>query len=312
MNERYQVNVRLDRDLIEEIDRMAREDAIDRSEMSRRLLSAGLRTRRMQRAIEEYRQGNVTAWRAAEMAGVSLYEMLDRIHEAGIPHELDEEVLGRVEATITSRRAVHEERAPYGDERRSRRGRPDAGARSAVEPPAARRDADTGIDDLREQFRPSRARILFVGESSPAGGTHFYRANSNLFRATLDAFAQAFGEDEIPDGPRFLREFQDRGCWLVDLADRPVDRLADAERRTAVQAGIESLARRIAEVRPERIVVVKATIAGPVREAVEMAGLEAEVLALPFPVRQWRAVFVRQLAAALRRWTQDVRPTRQE
>mgnify|MGYP001827270322 FL=1 len=53
MGKRYQVNIRLDRDLVAEIDRLADEDAVDRSEMARRLLGNGLAERRMRRAIEE-------------------------------------------------------------------------------------------------------------------------------------------------------------------------------------------------------------------------------------------------------------------
>jgi hypothetical protein len=293
MTGRTQVNVRLDRGLIEEIDRMALEDAVDRSEMARRLLGAGLAARRMRNAVEAYRAGRVSAWRAAEMAGVSLYEMLDRIHEEGVPHELDADLLDRIGPRPTGEgHRVHEPSAPYGAA-----GGPDTGT---AQPAGS--DAVSGIDDLRAQFRPGRVRILFVGESSPAGGTHFYRANSNLFHATREAFAAAFGADRVPDGPRFLRAFQERGCWLVDLADRPVNRLAGHEREEPVAAGNQRLRTTIEETRPDRIVAVKASIADHVRTAASAVDPDVPVLALPFPVRQWRAVFVRRLAAALSAW----------
>jgi hypothetical protein len=65
---------------------------------------------------------------------------------------------------------------------------------------------------------------------------------------------------------------------------------------------VAALARVIAKVRPQHIVAIKATIDDEVRAAMEVAEVEAELLALPFPVRQWRAVFVRKLAEALARW----------
>lgn len=71
--------------------------------MARRLLDEGLAARRMRQAVEAYRAGRVTAWRAARIAGVSPYEMLDLIHEAGIPHELDPEVLEGLTPTRASR-----------------------------------------------------------------------------------------------------------------------------------------------------------------------------------------------------------------
>jgi hypothetical protein len=37
---------------------------------------------------------------------------------------------------------------------------------------------------LRGRYRPDVIRVLLVGESPPAGGTFFYAANYNLYRAT--------------------------------------------------------------------------------------------------------------------------------
>jgi len=277
MMERPQVNIRLEKDLLEEIDALANAERVDRSEITRRLLSSGLATYRMERALGEYRRGNVSAWKAASLAGISLYEMVDRIHEAGIPYKLDPDVLDRLDARAGRTVAARESAGSYG---------------------APSSDAELGVAELREQFKPDHVTTLFVGESSPAGGTHFYRANSNLFRAPRAAFATAFG-DVVPDGPRFLHWFRDQGCWLVDLADRPVNRLEAADRAGAVLGGVERLADLIREEHPERIVAVKASIAPAVRQAASMAAFEGEAVELPFPVRQWRAVYVQELASAL-------------
>ncbi len=163
-------------------------------------------------------------------------------------------------------------------------------------------DAEFGVAHrvLRDQFRPEKIRWLFVGESSPAGGTHFYRANSNLFRATREAFAAALGDAEVPDGPAFLDFFRDRGCWLVDLADRPINHLHGQPRKDAVDEGIARLAALISEVGAERIITVKATIAGAVRQAAATAGFAGEIIELPFPVRQWRGAYAARLAEEVR------------
>ena len=160
--------------------------------------------------------------------------------------------------------------------------------------------AHEDIAELRERFRPAVVRMLFVGESSPAGGTHFYLANSNLFRATRAAFAAALGEDVVPDGESFLAWFRDRGCWLVDIADIPVNQLSDAERRTAVERGVGPLGAVIGQTRPNRLVVVKRDIEGPVAAAMKLAGVDAPLTTLPFPVRQWRPVYEQGLADLLR------------
>jgi predicted HTH domain antitoxin len=277
--DRTQVNIRLERQLLEELDEMALEETVDRAELARRLLRDGLKRERVTRAMRRYREGEVSAARAAEEARISLYEMLDRIRAEGIPYELDADELDRIDATIGTRRptSVNERVAQYA---------------------AQKVDAVSSIDALRTQFQPKTVRWLFVGESSPAGGTHFYRANSNLFRAMREAFARAFGE-EVPSGPAFLHFFRERGAWLVDLADRPVNRLEDRERAAAVVAGIERLASVISAAQPERIFVVKASIESTVREAAQAVSFDGDVVVLPFPIRQWRAAFIRKLAAEL-------------
>lgn len=162
-------------------------------------------------------------------------------------------------------------------------------------------DADSGIDESRADYRPRRVRVLFVGESSPAQGTNFYRANSNLYRATQAAFADALGSDAVPTGEAFLRLFCSKGCWLVDLADRAVNQMGSKERRQTVKAGIPHLAEVIQATKPKHLVVIKRDIYGAVEQAIELAGgKRPQVLALRYPLRQWRAEFVRDLAALVR------------
>lgn len=157
---------------------------------------------------------------------------------------------------------------------------------------------DTGIEELHNAYRPRRVKVLFVGESSPAQGTNFYLTNSNLYRATQASFAEAFGSDVVPSGAAFLRFFATKGCWLVDLADQPVNQIDPKERRQAVDAGIPRLTDLIREIRPKHIVVIKKDIAKAVRQAIELARVKSpRVLVLRYPLRQWRAEYVRDLAA---------------
>lgn len=164
-------------------------------------------------------------------------------------------------------------------------------------------DDESGVDDLRAAYRPRRVTTLFVGESSPAQGTHFYRANSNLYRAVQAAFAAALGET-VGSGVAFLRFFAKGGCWLVDLADRPVNQLDAKERRQAVDEGIPRLAQLIAETKPKHVVVIKSDIAKAVEQAIGTAGAKKPtLLALRYPLRQYRSEFVTQLAAFVKEAT---------
>jgi len=147
--------------------------------------------------------------------------------------------------------------------------------------------------ELTARYRPDVVRVLFVGESSPAGETHFYRGNSQLLRATRDGFERGLGARlEAP----FLEWFRDLGCWLVDLSDCPFDEIPAAQQPAAVDAAIARLAATLQELRPERIVVVLRRIAPAVQEAADEAGLlELPIHLLPYPTRQWRPVYVEEL-----------------
>ena len=96
MNEPAPTKIRLDRELLAEIDELAAMEHADRSAMVRRLLQAGIADYRRELAMRQYRQGGLSAWRAAEMAGVSLWDMLDLIRREGLPYELDSTVLARL------------------------------------------------------------------------------------------------------------------------------------------------------------------------------------------------------------------------
>lgn len=277
---RSQVTMRLDRDLLDKIDDLAKDEGVDRTELVRRLLADGLAHRRMATAIGDYAAGRRSAWAASETAGVDLYEMLDRIAEAGVPYRIDPDVLDRLSGRDPS--------GPSGTPPMSSSSR-----RTAT-------SDDASIATLRARYRPSPTRVLFVGESSPAGGTHFYRADSNLYRATREALGVGLSVADPPEGEAFLAWFQDLGCWLVDLADHPVDRSTATERTRAVDAGVPTLARALRELEPERIVVVLRRIAPAVRRAARIATFDDRAIdVLPFPTRQWRTVYVDQLAGIL-------------
>lgn len=177
---------------------------------------------------------------------------------------------------------------------------PDALPRSVGvrEAPSAYAAEDSaGYERLRQQYRPQdRIRLLLVGESRPAGGSFFYLANSNLYRATLEAWQAAFGP--MPEGESLLRRLQSEGVWLYDLAPAPVNRLRGRPRRGAVIARSGALPALLAAESPDAIVVVKRSLAAVVRDAMSAAHLPAEQLhVLPFPLYQWRAEYVAQLSA---------------
>jgi hypothetical protein len=142
---------------------------------------------------------------------------------------------------------------------------------------------------LRNSFRPATVRVLFVGESPPAGGSFFYSADSELYRATRDAFEAALPRFRNADS--FLNAFAQSGCYLVDLSLHPVNQLIDrkdgdwAKRLRARRRGEAHLAATLTELRPAAVIVALKGIAANVKRAIARAGITTEMYALTYPSR---------------------------
>jgi len=78
-----QLNVRVPENLIEELERIAAEEQTDRASIVRRLLAEGLQRWRLEQALQMYRRGQITKERAAELAGVSIYDIMDELRQRG-------------------------------------------------------------------------------------------------------------------------------------------------------------------------------------------------------------------------------------
>jgi len=79
------VTARLPSDMLREVERLAEKEKVDRSELIRRLLDSALRQKKIEDALEAYREGKVTLWKASEMAGISLREMMELVKVKKIP-----------------------------------------------------------------------------------------------------------------------------------------------------------------------------------------------------------------------------------
>lgn len=89
------VSVRLSKESLREVDRIAERLKTDRSEALRRFIERGLREARIDDALDLLRKGKVSIGRAAEEAGVTLYEMLDLVRQHHIPSGYGPEDLER-------------------------------------------------------------------------------------------------------------------------------------------------------------------------------------------------------------------------
>ncbi len=78
------VSVRIPSQIKREIERIAEAENIDRSTALRRVLEKGLKEWKKEIALKLLEEGKVTLWKAASIAGVSLWEMLEIVEAKGI------------------------------------------------------------------------------------------------------------------------------------------------------------------------------------------------------------------------------------
>ncbi len=72
---------------------MSREEEIDKGMLIRRLIAESLKEYKVKKALELYREGKVSLWRAAEIAGITYREALEELKKRNIPFRYDLEDL---------------------------------------------------------------------------------------------------------------------------------------------------------------------------------------------------------------------------
>lgn len=78
------LSVKLDEEKMETIEEIARDEGLGKSAVARKLLDAGIKRWRIDKAIRLIVEGRVSVWKASEIAGVSLREMLKILDEKKI------------------------------------------------------------------------------------------------------------------------------------------------------------------------------------------------------------------------------------
>jgi len=83
-----QINIRIDEHLVAALDRVAREESLDRATTIRRLLERSVRTWEVEHAVLDVLRGDASAGRAAEDSGLSNWELIDALRVAGVSNPL--------------------------------------------------------------------------------------------------------------------------------------------------------------------------------------------------------------------------------
>ena len=79
-----QINLRVPEEVASDLDKLAEETHVTRIDVARQILLKGIAERKRMLSLELYRQGKVSKSKAAEMAGITLWEMMDLIEREEI------------------------------------------------------------------------------------------------------------------------------------------------------------------------------------------------------------------------------------
>ncbi|MBI4257857.1 MAG: UPF0175 family protein [Thaumarchaeota archaeon] len=87
---------RVDQKQIQLLEKISKEEKIDRSAALRKVLDIGIREYMKRKAVEDYRKGRISVGRAAEEAEVSIAEFYNILEGEGIPIKVDTGILKEI------------------------------------------------------------------------------------------------------------------------------------------------------------------------------------------------------------------------
>tara|TARA_Y100000310_G_C20456182_1_gene703178 strand:- start:85 stop:387 length:303 start_codon:yes stop_codon:yes gene_type:complete len=79
------ISTRVPEDLDKELDWYAKKEKLGKTIALRKVIDKGLKDIKLEYALEQYQKGKITVWKAADVAAISLWEMLEIIKERRIP-----------------------------------------------------------------------------------------------------------------------------------------------------------------------------------------------------------------------------------
>ena len=145
------------------------------------------------------------------------------------------------------------------------------------------------------RYKPDRVQLLLVAEAPPSAlDRYFYfedvRTQDSLFRYVARSILGI--EPTRENKPQLLERLRNRGVFLIDLSEDPVG-------WSPLSHFVADLVRRAQRLKPDRIVLIKATVYDAAFAAMREAGLPVVDERVPFPgsgqQRRFEAAFGRAL-----------------
>jgi hypothetical protein len=150
-------------------------------------------------------------------------------------------------------------------------------------------------ESVRNSYRPTNIKVLFVGESPPANENAFFYFGGRMAKHMERAFSTCW-KRQFASSADFLNFFKQQGCYLDDLSHEPVNTLLWHAKREAVNASIETFSKRLLEFNPEHVIALLKSIETPVLKAVRSANLTIPVNVVSCPGQGNLVLFRRELS----------------
>lgn len=147
-----------------------------------------------------------------------------------------------------------------------------------------------------KQYKPERIKLLLIAEAPPSAlDRYFYfpavGTHDSLFRYVS---ALVLGrEPSRANKPELLDALRDAGVFLIDVSEEPIRDKSD------LPACVAGLVSRVAKLKPEHLILIKATVFDVAYFALRDAGQPVVERMVPFPGTGQQRRFEAEMGAAL-------------
>ena len=91
-----QLNLRINKEIIHELEKLAEETNLDRAALAKKILIEGIQREKLNLIIQRYIHKEISIERASEISGLSLYELIELFSKLGIPSNLAIEAIQKI------------------------------------------------------------------------------------------------------------------------------------------------------------------------------------------------------------------------
>jgi predicted HTH domain antitoxin len=88
-------SIRISKEIMDELESICNEEGMDKGAMIRKFLNESIRNYKLKRALDMYRAGRISLWKAAEMADITYREALEELRKKNIPFNYTKEDLDK-------------------------------------------------------------------------------------------------------------------------------------------------------------------------------------------------------------------------